>query len=487
MKNKILFAILIVILISPIIEIIIEMSTPVLGGNDSKQILTEQKKNYFFYSAESDSCLKSFIEKNDMPENCYSNSNDIYSKLYNAPNKPHITSIDYNQQQFDYTVKSFITFSDIVGSIASHGNLKGYCYLKNDELTSNSYNLSKDNDSTLYRLSPEYKEMYLKRISRSVASNFMLDFDGSNYENVMPETYSNYKVGGIRNNNHLQDYQLLVGWLLFEKDMGRSLQLFEDNCTFYTYLGPYNSKLLKSEYTEYKTGIPAEQIRKEYAEFFSINLKRMEYFEKILFNNKIEENIFYLSYYPGYKKIWVIVKIPEEKLQGSTVFIDGKSYDYELTYPFIFVNIDGLVDGKHTFDIKTNEKSFTIDFYVSNLNIFINGQEWTINKEKIQLTMLNYYPQDVIITKMIAINTGQNINCESNVQTVIPHNASYRDTGTYIDVNSTLIVLNCQGLDKYLDHKVALNWDIYWHFINETSDQNKINHGELIGTVESWS
>jgi len=472
MKSKAVIIIIIFILALPAIEIIIKIASPILGewGIPNQETARD---NYFFYTDRADfkddtsTCIGRFEDAGIMPETCFDNNNEVYSILGSIRNKPHVLGLDYNPQRFMYSGFSFYGLLISLSKLAFNGNLQGHCYGDN-QISEEGYNMSNDEEESLYFLGEEHKSNILKSRPASVASDFMFSNDEpSNVERYFPSYALNYRIGGTRTNEHQLEYQMLLGWLLLaDAEIGSlGLQLFEDDCSFYKSMYPV--QVLNS-------GLPAEKVRKDFAEFMRVTLARMEYFEKVLNRNSVEQGILYMSYYPGYGKLWAIAKIPQDELESSAITIDSQKYPAEIDYPVVWVNVSGLGDGEHELTIGTH----TLIFYVSNARLFVRKDQWIVNEDGLILAFVNYDDRDIVINGIDV--SGSDVSCSADGDILVEANPEQVDRGGFMDINTTPLYVNCPGMTSL--NSVDLNAAIRWRYSDEEADH--IINGELYGSVQ---
>ncbi len=164
-------------------------------------------------------------------------------------------------------------------------------------------------------------------------------------------------------------------------------------------------------YLRRKFNMSREEFLESYAEVWGVELARGSFVESVWSEELPWEGIFYLAYYPHFKRIWVITKsIPEEEIQGGGVEIDGKRYNYEIKYPFIFVEVDAsLASGDHQLTLRTPKKSYEIDFRVDNPEIYPLG--WRFQEDEVRI-MIKTRDQEIFLDNIIlgsAQKTERNI------------------------------------------------------------------------------
>jgi hypothetical protein len=469
MNNKKIILLLIFILLLPFIEVLIENIIPKYGGEFNEETFINKEIPGIFFVNRNSNCLDEFEKTSKFSDECYLDVQKFSESIYEIPNRPSKLSLDRKLQESVYKGGSMLNIKEIIVLSANHIRLMRICYAEN-ELTKDGYNLSDSNNYTRYYFSNESKEITKINKPKSSASNYFSN-SGESLD-YMPDYALNYQVFSSNNNNVLE-YEMLAGFIFLADSLigSMSLQLFEDDCTFHSIGYGKSIKI---------NGYSASKYREDLAYFLRISMDKMEYYERILNKDEVSEDIFYLSYYPEYEKIFLILKIPEEKLENSQIQIDGIKRYYNLIYPTVFVNESGLTDGLHKLDIITQEKTYTINFYVSDVEIYIT--DYYLGSKQLKFRMKNNYNRDIMITKIVAKNIDANIICEQDFNILVPYNITF-----IMDKYKSLLSIEpnfnvtCTGLSLYKDQKVKLLTEIHWNFVGET--KNHIINGEIFSTV----
>ena len=457
MMKKIFIILVFVVLLSPVIEVMVGLFTPKLGD---VKLMPIERKNYFLYK-DNEMCFNFFQEDGELPLDCYKDFTNSQLDIFDYPNRPSRTSLDYNFERFKYQLLSFSNALDFLESLSSKMNLNPYCYSK-EELLEKEFNMNDNYDRLRFKLTDDFRNSFLNGISRGIATNF----DYMREPDYIPNVALNYEISSKDNDKDVYAYPMIVNYLILLDYLGGNAhQMFQDDCSSYLFTKCGDDCSL----SEMKAGLTAKEFRKDFAEFFRYNFERMEFFEEII-DKSVKEDILYLSYYPGYERIWVVVKIPPENLKGAEVLIDGEAYDYDLTYPFFFVDVPKLEDGKHNLEI-IGEKSYSIDFYVDTSNIFVLNEYFVIREDKIIMKLMNFYDKDVVIEKIEF--EGEDIYCEMDLDFVVPYNVSIVK-GDFPVINYTDISVPCDFSNYEAGEFVDLWTSIHWGFLNDT-DSHVIN------------
>ena len=470
--KKILFILVFLVLLSPLVEIFVESLTPKLGDENFDDI---DGKNFFLHSSRTE-CYDFFKKDGEMPLDCYFNHFDYFLDIDELSNRPTGTSLGYNFERIKYLYLSTL-YSKAVNPILWSGraNLRApegyFCYL-DEEILAKGFNISNDRSMLEFSLTDDFNFYSLKSFPRGVATNF---FSHDYFKYHLRNRVFNYNLKKEYDEDFIHSqfmyFNLLSSLIVGDANINyHNLVMFEDNCSFYRF---YDFLSPASSYDEskiFRTGLTAKEIREDYAEMFRVYFQRMEFFEEII-DKGIKEDIFYLSYYPEYEKIWVVVKIPEEKIKDAKVLIDGDYYNYTLTYPFLFVDVPKLEDGKHNLEI-IGEESYSIEFHVDTTNIFVFRHSFNTEEDEIIMQLMNLYDKDVVIEKIEF--EGEDIYCEMDLDLVVPYNVSIIEGKyNYPVINYTEVKIPCD-FSKYLDERVKVDKRIHWRFLNDTT-KNVIN------------
>lgn len=162
-----------------------------------------------------------------------------------------------------------------------------------------------------------------------------------------------YSTASISDDPYLKDWGygrkfLLMpyGWfILADTTGGNSFILFDERF-------PCNMNASHQEFME------------GYAEFYRVMFARLSFVESVMDKKPPWQGIYYLTYYPHFNKIWIVVKsIPKKEIEDSRILIDDVEAEREVIYPFIFVDI-GLDEGNHRLDLITPLETYSTDFEV---------------------------------------------------------------------------------------------------------------------------
>ncbi|MBD3388614.1 MAG: hypothetical protein GF416_06055 [Candidatus Altiarchaeales archaeon] len=218
----------------------------------------------------------------------------------------------------------------------------------------------------------EYLRIWHRYRPAAVASQFF-----PVEKSPFPETTHLFKTrwAGMRGKSLLLSS---LNWItLTDMAGGNSLYLFEDKC---------------SEYNNLEHHMLVADIAKTYSVF----LARTSFVESVLDGESPWEGILYLAYYPQYNKTFLLLyNIPENKLWGSRIAVDGSVKGKYVIYPFIIV--DGHIpEGDHTLSLATSEDSYYLDFSYSESDLLVSWMSSKMQDGSLTLAVSNA-DKDVLV------------------------------------------------------------------------------------------
>jgi hypothetical protein len=165
------------------------------------------------------------------------------------------------------------------------------------------------------------------------------------------------------------------GWLiLMDQTFGAPLVLFDERF----------SRGLNMSHEEFISA---------YSGVWRTSFARASFVESVLDEKPPWGGIYYLSYYPKFRRIFVVVKsVPSEELLDARVLVDGAPAGAEMHHPFIFVDAD-LPEGSHRLDLLTSSGSYGLDFVVEQSTILAARHEVSLGEDgKASIHLMNLDP-----------------------------------------------------------------------------------------------
>jgi hypothetical protein len=207
-------------------------------------------------------------------------------------------------------------------------------------------------------------------------------------------------------------------WMLVDHMGGLGITFFDNRSILY----PTN---ISDDGTWMETKEFSLDERRAYiAGYFGYMLQKYTFVKSYLDENRVvQSGIYYLSYYPEYKGIWIVVKPGiEDDLSDPKVIISGKEYtNVQVVYPFIFVNDVDLEEKTHTLQIVTKSGiyNYGIDFEVKPRVIM--PKEGSVSRSgDVGLIFTNLRDSQVTIYSITLENKEFNVDCAYESKSGVP-------------------------------------------------------------------